>query len=653
MTSWGESVEKVGGAVSNNENEAKRARILVVDDDRGTRLVLRHALEKEDFEVLEAGDGLEALSIFDQERPDLVIMDGMMPRLDGFTACSQLRKKYGGATPVLMLTGLNDDKSVELAFESGALDYITKPINWAVMTRRVNRLLQARATELLLNRSEEKANYIFSHSMDGIITIDGHGRIISFNPAAESMFGYSSQEISGWDVSVILSLPGLFEERVPGDTKMEYFEGETINITLETAGKRRGGTAFPVMLTISGFHTGDRLLTVRDITELKRAEEKLHLAARLIESATEGILVYDADNIICQVNRAFTEITGYSEEDVIGRDIEEFKFDCLDKDTRLAMQAALMKDGRWQGEILSRRKDGQAYPERLSISAIKDNRGQATHFAVIFNDITERVRLMEERRNLMEQTMRSQRLASLGTVSAGIAHEINQPLNSIKVIVDGMLYWHKKGRFPDNDKLIENLQKISARAGRIEDIIRHMRSFVSAGCSVRCEPCSLNDAVRGALGMMGHQISSHGILVNKQLQNELPAVYGNCARLEEVVVNLLLNAMHALDQLNSRDKEIICRTDYYGRKVILEISDNGPGIEDQIIDRIFDPFFTTRQAGEGMGMGLSIVHSIVSGCGGEISVFNNIRGGATFRLEFRPEGQPLGVEVSLDEPSSR
>jgi C4-dicarboxylate-specific signal transduction histidine kinase len=253
----------------------------------------------------------------------------------------------------------------------------------------------------------------------------------------------------------------------------------------------------------------------------------------------------------------------------------------------------------------------------------------------MLRDITEQVKMNREKQRLQEQTSRAQRLASLSTISAGIAHEINQPLNTMRVIVDGMLYWHKRGRLPEHDKIIKNLQKISAQVGRVDEIIKHMRSLVGSGNATELELCNLNNAVGDALGVLGRQLTSHKINVVKKLARDLPGVLGNAHRLEEVVINLLVNAMHALDKAdNVLEKEIKCLTCVSGEKVILEISDNATGISVDIKDSIFDPFFTTKETGEGMGLGLSIVQTLLSGFSGQIEAHNNEKGGATFRVEL-------------------
>lgn len=610
-------------------------KVLIADGDSATRVALRHYLESDGYTVIEAENGEHAFSIYKTSKPDIVLIDVMMPVMDGLTACALFQELPGsGRTPLIILTGLDDNNTMELAFKVGAADFIAKPISWAALRQRMRRLLHARLTEELLDKSRANAQTIISISIDGIIITDANNRIKSFNPAAERIFGYLPHEVIGQNVEKLM--PGAIRKKSNRTAKNSLSEQDKMafKASREITGKRKDGSTFPADLTISGYHDGEQLLTVRDITERKQAENKLRTAAKVFESTSEGIMVTDTKDIIRLVNNAFTVITGYSDKEAVGKKHHILDSGRQDADFQQKVRASLQKPGKWWGEILFKRKTGEFFPARLSISAIKDDNGQTEQYVFVFSDITEEVRLREERQKLQEQTARAHKLASLGTISAGIAHEINQPLNSIKVIAEGMLYWHKRGHTLELEKVIKNLQKISAQSSRIDEIIKHMRSFVRVGNVTDLVPCDLNEAFKGALDLLGSQLSSHGIEVEKSLEKKLPQVLGNPRRIEEVIVNLLVNAMQALDKVDRADKEILCRTLFEDKRLIFEISDNASGIDKEICDKIFDPFFTTKAPGEGMGLGLSIVQSIVTSYNGEIKVSNNDKGGATFRVEL-------------------
>ncbi|NLI12469.1 PAS domain-containing sensor histidine kinase [Pelotomaculum propionicicum] len=499
-------------------------------------------------------------------------------------------------------------------------------------TSNIRDITERKQAEEELRAAKEQLESFINNTADGIAIWDLEGSLLQNNKAFEGIFGWAGSEISG----IMQMVPDYLVEEAKRHMEKVVSDGKAI--TYETVRQRKDKTLLDAIVTLTPIRDSARNIvalasTSRDITERKRQENKLRLAAKVFENTIEGIMLTDTDGLIEWVNPAFTRITGQREEDVINKQYllvlqgaeEVFK----------KIHKSLQSTGQWQGEDWLRHKNGEVFPVWISMSAIKDESGATVQYVSMLRDITEQVKMNREKQRLQEQAARAQRLASLSTISAGIAHEINQPLNTMKVIVDGMLYWHKRGRMPEHDKIIKNLEKISAQVGRIDEIIKHMRSLVGSGNATEFEPCNLNKAVGDALGLLGRQLTSHKINVVKKLAKDLPKVLGNAHRLEEVVINLLVNAMQALDKANNiSEKEIICLTGAAGEKVILEISDNATGISAEIIDSIFDPFFTTKDTGEGMGLGLAIVQTLLSGFSGQIEAYNNERGGATFRVEL-------------------
>jgi C4-dicarboxylate-specific signal transduction histidine kinase len=214
------------------------------------------------------------------------------------------------------------------------------------------------------------------------------------------------------------------------------------------------------------------------------------------------------------------------------------------------------------------------------------------------------------------------RLAALGTLAAGIAHELNQPLNTIRVVTDGFLFGRTEGWPLDPEELFEGLEMISRQVARMDKVIRSVMA---------------NEAVENVFSMIGRQIEAHGIRVEKDLDPELPPLRASLNELEQVVMNLIVNARQALDESPRDPKTLRVRTGSREGAVLIEVSDNGSGIPDHLREKIFDPFFTTKAAGKGTGLGLSISQSIVSKFGGRIEVCSNEGGGATF-VVFVPTG---------------
>ncbi|HNG96357.1 MAG TPA: response regulator, partial [Acidobacteriota bacterium] len=182
--------------------------VLVAEDEDALRHVLRRALEKTGFTVFEASNGKKALEIFQKERPSIVLLDAVMPGMNGFELCAHLRQAPGGARlPILIITSLEDESSVTRAFGAGATDYLTKPVRITVLCQRILRLVQASRAEAQLAETNAYLQSLVYHVPDGVVTFDERGIIESFNPSAEQILGFSASEAIGKSIQYILGLP--------------------------------------------------------------------------------------------------------------------------------------------------------------------------------------------------------------------------------------------------------------------------------------------------------------------------------------------------------------------------------------------------------------------------------------------------------------
>jgi len=409
---------------------------------------------------------------------------------------------------------------------------------------------------------------------------------------------------------------------------------------LKIAGQSLG--ALTLLATDRDFWTKRTIMQFTDVAEqislaidVADNRRRLKLLATGLESAANAIVITCPAGNIQWANPAFLSLNGYSADEVINRSVRIIKSQQHSR-TFYKLLWRYISSGRiWYGEVVNSRKDGSVYTAEMTITPVRDETGQITNFIAIIQDITERKQAELAMIDARETVSRAERLSALGIMAAGIAHEINQPLNSLKVLADGMLYWHRQGKTPDVGDVLENVQEISRQADRIDMIIKHMRSFIHSSDTAKPLPCDLNQAVEQSLSLMGSQLMSHEVEVETDLAEGLPPLYGNSIQLEQVLINLLSNAMQALDNLAISGKKIHIATGRSSGLISLTVSDNGPGISQALKDKIFDPFFTTKSAGEGMGLGLSIVNSIVTAFGGQIKIKTNKPArGATFRIEF-------------------
>ena len=254
-----------------------------------------------------------------------------------------------------------------------------------------------------LTENEARLWATVNSALDGVISIDAEDRLIDFNPAAVSMFGWKREEVIGRTMAEFL-IPERYREDYRRSLARYLRTGEThiLDRRIEIAALRRDGTEFPVELAVTPIREGDRIIFtayIRDITERKQAEAELHIAAKAFESQ-EGMFITDADGVIQRVNKAFVETTGYSAEEAIGKTPAILKSGRHDAAFYQAIRATLERDGRWQGEIWNRRKNGEIYPEWQTISVARGADGQINHYISAFTDISKRKEAEEQISNL-------------------------------------------------------------------------------------------------------------------------------------------------------------------------------------------------------------------------------------------------------------
>jgi len=257
---------------------------------------------------------------------------------------------------------------------------------------------------------------------------------------------------------------------------------------------------------------------------------------------------------------------------------------------------------------------------------------------LILDDITEQRKLAHKARLNELRMYHDDRLTALGTMAAGIAHELNQPLNTIRVLTDGLLFGRDEGWPLDQEEIFEILKMISEQVLRMSEVIQNIRNFAREDRVEERDDINPNEAVKSVFSMIGRQLEAHGIQVEKDLSPNLPPLKTSRNRLEQVIMNLVVNAQQALAGCHHGEKQLWVRTGVRSGLITIEVGDNATGIPQGHMMKIFDPFFTTKEVGKGTGLGLSISQSIVTEFGGRIEVLNNYKGGATFIINASSYG---------------
>ena len=355
---------------------------------------------------------------------------------------------------------------------------------------------------------------------------------------------------------------------------------------------------------------------------------RVQLLADGLEISSNFVIIFDEDRLICWVNKSFEILSGFTLQEIIGKNVRILFSEQGNPAMFFSATKNLLNRQEWRGEIIAKRKNGQESVDGVAVTPIFDEISGKNYFLVIGRDITEKIKAREALQAAQEAQRKAEKMFSVGAMASGIAHEINQPLNAIKVISDGILYLLSQGEKLQADEFADSIKQIGSQADRIVKITKLLRSCVKQE-EVTMTPCDVNAAVEMALQLTGSLSTDHGVIVQKHLQKELPLVTAFFTGLEEVVTNLLVNAVQALDSINKADKRIVIST-YFTDQVVLEISDNGPGIDPTLEKDIFKAFVSTKTHGDNMGLGLAIVRTIVNSFFGTIKVLPNAMGGATF-----------------------
>lgn len=396
------------------------------------------------------------------------------------------------------------------------------------------------------------------------------------------------------------------------------------------------GNLCTYQIIITPIKDEDRMLGILginiDITRRKRVEQALqHSEQRLaliFNNVKDMILLARAESknrfVAIAANQAFLDEIGCSEDKVKGIDINHAIPKPFAKLLNKEFKNILKQN------VVFTRKEEKIANKYLEINSIPiyGETDQNILLLAVMHDLSER----KKKEEALQLADRASRLASLGTLAAGISHEINQPLTALKIKVDSLLYWGEEDPELMKKNLEQNLQFISQEADKIDGIIKHMRSLAQIDHIPPPERIDINRVIKNILSLIGQQLQSHRINVILSLHEPSLFILAHETPIEQVLINLTINAMYALDTLEKEDKTITLSTRKDDDLCIIEVEDNGPGISEENITRIFDPFFTTRIGKESMGLGLAIVQNILGSIGAVITAENVKTGGALFRI---------------------
>jgi two-component system NtrC family sensor kinase len=401
------------------------------------------------------------------------------------------------------------------------------------------------------------------------------------------------------------------------------------------------GDSFRVLLTTMTIVCGVGLLTLRLAVqrgELQRADARVKLLAAATEQTGDLILITRGDGTFEHANDACLRALGYTRAELVGMNLAALLDHGEPRQLRDHIGREVRQKGIWRGKLRHKRRDGGGLPVSSTVVALRNESGSVTHFVGVERDITEELRLRD-------QLVQSERLSAIGELVAGVAHEINNPLQTIVGCIELLL--EENAPAEDHRRDLQLVRQEAARAGQI---VRNLLAFVRRGSPDRVAT-DLNQVVRATADLREYHLIQRNITLLVDLQPGQLPIFVNREEIQQVVLNLVMNAEHAIAE-RPGSGTIVMRTQSDGGQQSLQVSDDGPGISPELRGRIFEPFFTTKDVGQGTGLGLSISLGIATAHGGSLTLCETGKG-ACFELRVPAFEAATQIAVRADGKGAR
>ena len=661
-------------------------KVLIVDDNSTNLYMLETLLKGYGFEVTSAENGKDALDKARLNPPDLIVTDILMPVMDGYALCREWKSddtlKH---IPLVFYTATyTEPKDEEFALSLGADRFILKPQEPDIFMNMLKEVLEEKYTarqvvtkplgeemeffrqhnEILFKKLEKKMSDLeianqklrileeryrlsFENVTDVIYTIDTDLNILSISPSVERILGYKPQDFIGRPVSDLgyILTPESFEQAI-ADISL-ILKGETIPATIYRFIAKDGTIKYgevsgsPIMREgkIIGI-----ISVARDITDRKRAEEALNKALnfqqQLIDALPVPIFYKDSEGRYLGCNRAFEQFFGQKKEQVTGKSVYDISPKEL-ADIYHEQDMALLQSQKTQiYESSVKDTGGVVHNVIFHKATFPEIDGSVGGLIGAILDITERKRAEKELLASRDMLIRSEKLAAVGQLAAGVAHEILNPINIIDMKLQIMEMDEDL-----SEKVREGFKTCHEQVKRVTKISSDLNQFARV-TEKNIRPVNLNELIEQVLNLMGPRLKFDDIKKDLQYQPDLPLVPMDKDRIGQVILNLINNAIDAMKSRPERVLRVV--TEFTDKNVVrFSFSDTGTGIPQEILSRIFDPFFTTKEEGKGTGLGLSISYRIIQDHGGRIWVENRKRGGATFIVELLAPHLPDGQTAQI------
>jgi PAS domain S-box-containing protein len=482
-----------------------------------------------------------------------------------------------------------------------------------------------------LRKSEEKFRRFVEKMNDGYCVLQGF-KVVFANARSAEMFGYTQEEVIGKLIHDLLP-PHTVQEL--SDVHERRKRGEKVPTQYETTLTRKDGTNSPVEFSARLIdYQGEPAVSivVRDVAERKHMEKALRESEAqfrtMFEEAAIGIALVDMSGIPIKINPALQRMFGYTKEELSSIALTEY-IHPSDAQTEAGLFRAVGAGARDHYRVEKRftRKDGRSIWGYQTISPVKDSEGNPRFAIAMIEDITERKQAEDERQRMEQQLQLTGRLAAVGELAAGVAHELNNPLAAVQAYAQFLT-----SRRNLDETIKSDLDTIYKEAQRASRITSNLLSFARRHMPEK-SLISINDTIDRSLELHAYRLRVNNIEIETKLSPDLPMTMADFHQIQQVFVNLITNAEQAMTEARGQGK-LIVRSRKVGDMIEATFTDDGPGISEDDLTRIFDPFFTTKDVGKGTGLGLSICYGIVQDHGGQLYATSGLGKGTTFVLRL-------------------
>jgi PAS domain S-box-containing protein len=490
-----------------------------------------------------------------------------------------------------------------------------------------------------LMEAQKQITLLAELAKEGILLVDEDMQVLYANPKLAEIVNRPKEELTGQDLGEVLSpqhrrAAHSLLNRV-GDDETHFIS--TLDPLPWAHPERRVFETWMALSRIGGKNL--IYLYLRDLTNRIRMGRELHKAnnflTKIIQCSVDGIVVLDAKGVPLLFNEGAERILGYRAEEVIGNKDVLLKFYPAEVATEMKRRMRSpdfgAPDKLTTTQITFISKAGEEVPVNFSAAVIREG-GKEVGSVGIFSDLRETLRMRRELEKSQTQLLQAEKIASLGRLSAGVAHEINNPLAGILIYAELL-----QRQMQEADGGRDYVDEIITQTMRCQQIVHRLLEFSRQSLGERTL-VNVNEIITRVVNLLKHQVSFHDVAIDLDLHPDLPQITGDFGELQQVFTNLTINARDAMDGQGRIAIATWPRPN--GQGIVITLSDTGCGIPEPIMDKIFEPFFTTKPVGQGTGLGLAIVFGVIQRHGGTVEVDSVPGGGTTFILNL-PLETPL------------